>query len=193
MAYVYQADYWCDGCVKEIVASLRAEGHVDTGDSEEWPQELEGGELCDVVHNCASGDCGGQVWISTADPGPGALVSYGRHLELPLSEDGYKHLQKLLNSHGRNLPEFAKQWAEFYGFTWHENPWGGPLEWLEDVLKRLWPSGYHEELWTVVSGLVRRVDADGIQAEFQEYMKEDGYFKKQGWYSEEGGETGSGR
>lgn len=182
MAFSYQGQLWCGPCAKQIMDKAILSGGVNR---EDLPQEVDPDEEWDGVQNCASGECGGQEYLAAKDPGPGAFVQWGTHLELPLSAEGYKSLQGMLNGHGRNLPEFAKEWAEHYGFTWHENPWGSALEWLEDCLKRLWPVGDHEALWQIVSTLVRLVDSDTIQDEFQPDMEEDGYFKKQGWYSSE--------
>lgn len=186
MAYIYSGEMWCDDCAEAIIADLKKNLHVDTGDSNEWPQEADEDAPHDSVHNCASGDCGGQGYVVGADPGMGAMVSYGKHLELPLSGEGYNSLQKMLNGHGMVLPPFAQEWADYYGFTWHMNPWVSSLDWLHDNVRSLWPVGLQADgLWNVIKSLLGMVDSDQVQDAFQDEMEADGYFKKQGWYSNE--------
>jgi len=189
MPYVYQADYWCDECALDIRDRILSKRPSLAGseDSNEWPQEVSDTEPMDMVHNCASGTCGGTDTIVSLDPGPGALVEYGAHLELPLSKEGYLDLQAKLNGHGRTLPAFAEEWARFYGFEWHENPWGNVMEWLEDTFKRLWPIGDHDALWSMVATLMGLVEPEKVEEAFVDDLEEDGFNRKQGWYSREGG------
>ena len=134
MAYTYQADVWCDKCAAHIMAELERAGNVpeDTEDetsfdSDDYPKRYwPDSEEADSPQNCASGNCGG------FDTKTGA---YGTFLENGLTSDGYQYLKSMLDGHGKTLPEFAQEWADYYRFTYHDNPWSTAHEWLLDTVR----------------------------------------------------------
>lgn len=181
MAYIYQADVWCDACGERICAELDAEGRrpaepddQHTYDSDDYPKQFDAeSDEADGPQNCASGNCAG---------------TYGTFLQNPLTQHGYEHLQGMLNEHGSVLPEPAREWADHYGFSFHANPWDGPQDWLRDVIQ-----GHAAEtqgpgaapLVSILDSVLSLLDADQIQDTFQQEMDDDGYFRAEGWYSSE--------
>lgn len=196
MPYTYQADVWCDECARAIMTRIALEdpkavpddpSDESSYDSGEWPKEFDPDDLADGPKNCADGRCGGLAWVGGKDAGVAASVGYGKFLENALTEKGYAYVQKMLNEHGSVLPEFAQEWADYYGFTWHDQPWSSPIEWLTDKISELWPLDGEQGLWNIIESLLRMVSSDQIQDEFQEEMQDSGYFKKPGWYREDYG------
>lgn len=185
MPYTYQADIWCDKCGERIMLELKAIGRKDTGDSEDWPQEADLEEAADSPQNCASGVCGGQYWV-TID-GRQRLLEYGEFLENPLTEEGYKNLKEMLNGYDEgNITKPAEEWADFYMFEYWKNPWESVHDWLMDKIL-VTDTGCNYALRSIAEQLAKALDADTIQDLFQDEMKDDGYFKETGWYSDEGG------
>jgi hypothetical protein len=172
MAYIYQADVWCDTCGDHIKAELDKENKTpedpedeSSFDSDEYPKRYDAeNEESDGPENCADGKCGGFA----------NGHAYGMFLENQLTQEGYRYLKGMLDSHGATLPEFAKEWAEFYQFEYHKQEWGSAHEWLESK------SG-DEYLLAVID----KLDGDTIQDVFEKEMEEDGFFKTSGWYSPE--------
>lgn len=184
MPKTYQADIWCDRCGERIMLDLKAVGRKDTGDSGDWPQEADLEEAADSPQNCASGVCGGQYWV-TVD-GRQRLLEYGEFLENPLTEEGYKNLKKMLNGYDEGtITKPAKEWADFYGFEYWENPWKSVHDWLDEHIDNATTAD--QELFSIAKSLARSVDGDTIQDLFQDEMEDDGYFKETGWYSDEEG------
>lgn len=177
MAYIYQADTWCDKCGEHICAELQREGKAPediedetTFDSDDYPKRYDPEtEESDSPQNCASGNCAG---------------FYGTFLENQLTQDGYKYLKSMLNEHGAVLPEPAKEWAEFYNFTYHSNPWESAHDWLIDAINNH-ASESKAELVSLARDMATALDSDQIQDVFQSDMDDDGYFKPAGWYSDE--------
>jgi hypothetical protein len=114
MAYIYQADTWCDDCGKRMMGDLTRRGKApvepedeSSYDSDDFPKFYDAeNEESDGPENCASGNCAGE---------------YGTFLQNPLTQDGYKYVQKMLNEHGKILPEHAAEWADHYQFEYFEN------------------------------------------------------------------------
>lgn len=194
MPAIYQGEVWCDGCANNIrrdIMMTTPEKVPDNPedetsyDSEDWPKEYDPDEASDGPQNCADGECGGLAWIVGKEAGVVASTTYGKFLENALTEEGYAYLQRMLNEHGEVLSEFAQEWADYYGFTWHGQSWGNPIEWLRDKISDLWPLEGEQGLWNIIESLLRMVDSDQIQNEFQEEMKDSGYFRKPGWYRED--------
>lgn len=111
MAYIYQADVWCDECGEHIKGELIRAGKAPATpedersfDSDQFPKYCDAtSEESDTPQNCASGNCAG---------------AYGTFLENPLTQEGYCYTKEMLDEHGANLPEHAKEWASFYGFEY---------------------------------------------------------------------------
>lgn len=104
-------------------------------------------------------------------------------LENPLTPDGYRSVQEMLNKHGAVLPDHAKEWAEFYNFEFHKQI-GSAHEWLDGRIAEL-STGAEAELLSIARELAGKLDSDTIQDIFQSDMDSDGYFKETGWYSNE--------
>ena len=177
MAYTYQADVWCDECGKRICEDLTHEGKAPedpkdehTYDSDDFPKQYDAeGEESDGPQNCASGNCAG---------------TYGTFLENQLTSDGYKYLKGMLDGHGEVLPDYAREWADFYNFKYHKQEYNGPHDWLDGYITLIM-DGARPELVTVARELARALDADAIQDLYQSDMDVDDYFKESGWYSSE--------
>lgn len=172
MAYIYQADVWCDKCGEHICAEITREGKApediedkSSYDSDEFPKQYDPeNEESDGPDNCASGNCAGMT----------DGQNYGVFLRNQLTAEGYKYLKTMLDGHGHTLPEFAKEWAESYGFEYHDNPWSDAHSWLDS-----------KPICDYLRALLDKLDGDTIQDAFQNEMEEDGYFKETGWYSDQ--------
>ena len=188
MAYIYQADVWCDACGEAIRQQLTAEGKAPqdpdderTYDSGDFPKYYDAErEESDSPENCADGKCGG-----THTEGPNC---YGTFLENQLTPEGYRYLKSMLDEHGETLPPPVKEWAEFYGFTYHKNQWTCPLDWINDYLNRKAQENDISELLEAAKSLASKLDSDTIQDIYQSDMDEDDFFKETGWYSPEMGD-----
>jgi len=175
MAYIYQADVWCDACGEKIRKELTAQGDApedvedeSTYDSDNFPKRYDAeNEESDGPENCADGKC--------ADVGKGRDArEYGTFLENQLTVQGYENLQNMLNKHGKTLPDHAREWAKFYGFEYSENEYASAHEWL---------ASKNPDMYLVA--LMDKIDGDTIQDTFQDEMEEDGFFREAGWYSNE--------
>lgn len=180
MAYIYQADVWCDECGRAIIAELTAAGEApeDPGDessfdSGEFPKYYDAeNEESDCPENCADGKCGGD---------------YGTFLNNQLTAEGYKYLKSMLDAHGETLPDYAKEWADAYSFTYYKNEWATAHEWLDSHIDSLTfgISGPVGNLASLAKELATKLDGDQIQDLFQSEMDDDDFFKESGWYSDE--------
>lgn len=200
MAYTYQAENWCDECGKKIMSQIALENpervpedpeDETTFDSNDYPKWFDAEEeKCDGPSNCGDGECGGQYWLG------GRFLDYGTFLKNPLTSRGYQNVQEMLNEWGKDLPPFAKEWADFYGFSFHENSWSSPQAWLEEQIDNaaagLPTSRAASNLVDYARTLLGAMDADQIQDLFQSDMEDDGYFVKEGWYSNESERTEKG-
>lgn len=172
MAYIYQADVWCDACGNHIKAELEREGKVpediedeSSFDSGEYPKRYDAeSEESDGPENCADGKCGGFA----------NGQSYGTFLQNRLTAEGYRYLKGMLDNHGATLPEFAKEWVDFYQFEYHSNEFATAHEWLASKSRDPY-----------LLAILNKLDADTIQDAFESEMDDDGYFKESGWYSPE--------
>lgn len=187
MAYIYQADTWCDACGDAIKARIASEtpdaipedpDDERTYDSDTYPKWYDAeNEESDGPENCADGSCGGQ-YVST-NPGDARYLSVGRYgtfLENRLTTDGYRTLKAMLDKHGEHLPSHAREWANYYQFEYHANEFASAHNWL--MSKQVCP-------YLVALMADGKVDGDAIQDVFQDEMDADGYFKVSGWYSPE--------
>lgn len=172
MAYIYQADVWRDSCGEHIKAELTRENEApedaeneSSFDSDEYPKHYDAeNEESDGPENCADGRCGG---FSNGH-------SYVTFLQNQLTQEGYKYLKEMLDGHGATLPEFAKEWADYYQFAYHANEFSTAHEWLASKSRDQY-----------LIAVLDKLDGDTIQDTFQSEMDEDGYFKESGWYSSE--------
>ena len=179
MAYIYQADVWCDDCGAKIIADLTAQGKApedpdneSSFDSDEFPKHYDAeNEESDGPENCADGHCAGD---------------YGTFLQNQLTTDGYTYLKKMLDEHGETLPEFAKEWADYYQFEYFKQPYAHAGEWLEEHIAYLAKETSGRTAGALVSlarDLASKLDGDAIQDLFQSDMESDEFFKETGWYS----------
>jgi hypothetical protein len=199
MPYIYQADVWCDECTRQIKADIERchpeqvpedKSDDSTWDSDEWPKEFDDEQATDGPVNCAAGYKCGVWWVGLEEQ-----RGYGLFINTPLTAEGYRYLKKMLNTHGKRLPDYAKEWAKAYGFEYVENRWEGegPLDWLMEkiVLRSVQThdsdGGHVHSTWMLEMArtLAMEWSVDRIQDQFQVEMEEDGYFRKTGWYSEE--------
>lgn len=193
MAYIYDVDVWCRDCGDAIKAHIREhepervpkdeldEGSFDSGD---WPKAYDPeSEEADSPTNCGSETCGGTYWVTVA--GVEKALSYGKFLENRLTQAGYKNLKAMLDEYtDSNIPPYAKEWAEFYQFTYWTNPWSSAQEWLIDKIKDL-GIGAEVQLVGIAIQCAQSLDSDTIQDLFQSDMEDDDFFKDTGWYSPE--------
>lgn len=156
-------------------------------DSGEWPKGPYDQDYneADGPQNCGSGE----ACVHSFENGD-SKIKAGVFLENTLTSDGYSYLQEILNEHGPNLPPAAKEWAEYYSFTYHKQQWSHPREWLDEKLMDLSPATDSHNfsrsgLWEYASAMASTLDGDQIQDLFESDMDDDGYFKKAGWYSDE--------
>jgi hypothetical protein len=92
-AYVYAADLYCEDCGRAIQDELKDDGHEDTGDSEEYPQGPYpdgGGESDGPAHCGADAKCINAMTL--------AGVTIGAWLGNPLTEEGVRYLQEMLDA-----------------------------------------------------------------------------------------------
>jgi len=184
MPYAYQAAVWCDECGEGLKSSIRKHipDLVNADDSMDWPQEIADGEESDSPENCASGTCGVSYVVR------GKAIQCGKFLENSLSQKGYKNLKKMLDEYTPgNIIAPAKEWAEFYGFEYWENPWKSAHDWLDEHIDKATTEDqdWINTLFNIAKCLAVNVDGDTIQELFQDEMEDDDYFKPSGWYSPE--------
>ncbi len=181
MAYTYQADVWCDVCGEKIREELTEAGKAPkspedewTYDSDEYPKWYDAeNEQSDSPENCADGHCAGK---------------YGTFLQNQLTSEGYRYLKGMLDEHGDTLPDYAREWADYYGFTYFKNEYNSAHEWLDAWIDRLAAQTSGDgaaELVSIAWDLAARLDADTIEDEYQSDMEDDDFFKESGWYSSE--------
>jgi hypothetical protein len=181
MGYIYQADVWCDECGQAIIADLTAQGQApedpedeSSFDSGEFPKHYDAeSEESDGPENCADGNCAG---------------GHGTFLRNGLTSEGYARVKDMLDKHGEVLPDYAQEWAEFYGFTYWKQPYEHAQEWLQDWIGRLaeeTTGRCANELISLARTLAGELDGDKIQEIFQADMAGDDFFKDSGWYSDE--------
>lgn len=87
-AFIYQADIYCDGCARRIMAGME-----QSEDSEAYPQGpyCDGGGEADSPQHC--GEC-------------------RTFLENPLTRDGYAYV--IETAHDRGANDVISEWLEFY-------------------------------------------------------------------------------
>ncbi len=89
-------------------------------DSDDYPKAYDAeNEESDSPENCASGNCAG---------------GHGEFLKNLLTQEGYRYLKSILDEYGENLPAHAKEWADYYEFTYFKQPYGHPAVWLNEKL-----------------------------------------------------------
>lgn len=194
MAYTYSADVYCDACGESIREEITKEGKAPkdpdneyTYDSGDFPKYYGAeSEESDGPENCGSGsEC-------LSNPG----MDYGAFLENRLTSEGYRYLQEMLNEYTpETIHSAAKEWADYYSFTYHTRDWMTPHEWLKDTLDTIRLNGnapgYHtaaSQILEYALALAEEVSADRLEEMFRDEMESDGYFKKPGWYSDEMGD-----
>jgi|SRR5579872_1047186 len=181
MAYIYQADTWCDACGQKIREELTAQGKAPEDpddetsyDSGDFPKYYDAeNEEADSPQNCGKTN---------------QFLTYGTFLKNRLTSDGYQSLKSMLDEQGESLTTPADEWADYYQFIYHKNEYDSAHDWLEAEVSRLASgvTGAHSaRLVEMVRELARELDSDQIQDLYQSDMDDDGYFKETGWYSEE--------
>ena len=193
MAYVYQADVWCDKCGEKIRAELTAEGKAPEDpdnetsyDSGEFPKYFDAEwDSANSPQNCASGDCGGKYWSEPVKD----FVTYGTFLENPLTAEGYRYLKSMLDESGETLTEPAAEWAKFYDFTYHKNEYESAHDWLQKTVQHhasmIGECTHSAALLGIINDIIPELDGDTIQDLFQSDMDADGFFRETGWNSSE--------
>lgn len=92
-AYIYQADIYCEPCIKIMLEGLGLEPADDTGDSDDYPQGpyADGGGEADCPQHC--GGC-------------------GEFLENPLTDDGRAYVLESVRA-----GEAPEEWRAYYTIT----------------------------------------------------------------------------
>ena len=113
MAYIYNADIYCDDCGKSIRQRIDAEGHApaypDDGysyDSDEYPKYVDGSSEADYPQHCGSmGDC-----INAYEFEDGFKI--GAWLKNDLTSEGEDYVKDAVREGG----DVAELWAEYYDY-----------------------------------------------------------------------------
>lgn len=88
-SYIYKGDIYCEGCAVQYMDNCHKE---DTGDSEDYPQQICDSGEADTPQHC--GDC-------------------HEFLENPLTEEGWLYVQDSVKKN-RGDKLVLKQWRDFY-------------------------------------------------------------------------------
>lgn len=112
----------------KVPFDLEDEASYDSGD---YPKVYDAdNEESDSPENCADGKCSGE--------------GHGTFLENALTSAGYSYLKSMLDEHGETLPPHAKEWADFYQFTYFKQPYEHAAVWLNEKLTSI----AHREVFT---------------------------------------------
>ena len=117
MAYIYDADLWCNSCGEDIVARLTSEGKAPTNPDDE--HSFDSGEFPKAVGDPGESDCpshcGGGEECLEAEILPGGR-KIGALLSTSLTSDGVEYVKEAVANGG----EVAEFWRE--QFSWIEFP-----------------------------------------------------------------------
>lgn len=105
-----------------------------------------------------------------------------------MTDEGYRTLRRFLNKAGQHLTPPQKEWADFYEFSYFENPYDSPLDWLHSRLTDLGQKTTGvgaTDLLDIARAMAGQLDGDTIQDLFQSDMNNDDYFKDTAWYSDQ--------
>jgi hypothetical protein len=113
MAYIYNADIFCDDCGKFIRGTIEAEGNApnDPGDessydSDEYPKYCDGSSESDCPEHCGAGDtCFNAIEFSDGH-------KIGVWLENDLTTDGEEYTIEAVLEGG----DVADLWREYYDY-----------------------------------------------------------------------------
>lgn len=115
MAYVYQADLWCDDCGRAIAADLDAKEIEDTGETDVYPQyAIDGGGESDSPQHCGAGEgCINAIVLRQKSPMTGRRQTYriGAWLENDLTSDGVEYVRGAVKDK-RGL--CRRLWRQYY-------------------------------------------------------------------------------
>lgn len=114
MAYVYQADCWCDDCGEEIIEQIKKKAkdlgeRIHKDDSDKFPHHyLAEYDEADSPKHCASGgECLNAEVFNLGDTD----YRVGQFLENPLTTDGIEYVK---DEHKNNKNELTQFWMDFY-------------------------------------------------------------------------------
>jgi hypothetical protein len=129
LAYIYNADIYCDACGMDIKHTIRQEAkaagkrlsdYVDLNDSDSWPQgpHGDGGGEADTPQHCGSGESclNAEVFSDTN--------KVGCFLENPLTQQGVQYLLEMINdwdTKGTGNGEVIELWRNHYSEELGEN------------------------------------------------------------------------
>ena len=110
MAYIYNADIYCDECGEELIAMLIAKDVENTGDSDDYPQSCDDDEETDSPQHCGSGkDCLNAITLSNGDM-VGCLIGTN------LTGDGVEYVKEYVKEGGIVATEIWREefdWIDF--------------------------------------------------------------------------------
>lgn len=115
MAYIYQADIYCDDCAEDIMRRLRAEGNVPADCSDDWPKWCDGDAESDTPQHCASGP--GCLNAEVLPDGGKVGYFFGNDL----TSDGIEYVKEAVREGG----VVADLWRRTY--SWIDYPKGFDL------------------------------------------------------------------
>ena len=127
MAYIYQAELWCNSCGEGIRSELTNAGKRPAdgtlADSDEWPAHIGTPDASDSVHHCASGEaCYNALDLTEyREPGdPWTLYGaetwgIGELLTEELTEHGARELRETLSAEYGSLTPYQGALHAFWG------------------------------------------------------------------------------
>ncbi len=117
MAYIYQADVWCDDCGRAICERLTHEGNAPADpqdessyDSDYYPKQVDDDDESDTPQHCAGGpDCLNAITLPDGDK---VGLLFGE-----LTRDGVEYVKEAQRElqHGRGSADVVALWIEHYG------------------------------------------------------------------------------
>ena len=115
MAYVYNADVWCDDCGRAIMADCDAAGRPDTGVSDDYPQYApDGGGEADTPQHCGAGEgCINAIILRQKSSITGKRQTYriGAWLENDLTAEGCEYVRQAVRGPGGLC---RRLWRKYY-------------------------------------------------------------------------------
>ena len=116
MAYIYQADVFCDTCGHEICERLREEGKASTDadieneryDSEDWPKSACDDDETDCPQHCGSHDDCLEAEILPSGRRIGCLIGTN------LTPDGVEYVREAIAEGGEVAEFWADQFSAYF-------------------------------------------------------------------------------
>ena len=125
MAYIYQADIYCDDCgeliMRDLERDLEANGTLpELVDSEDWPVDIGDPGEGDVPDHCGAGcACENAIDAGTYESGPmkGRTHRVGMALENDLSDRGVQYVVDALKAGSGCVLDIWREQLDAYGLN----------------------------------------------------------------------------